>query len=133
MALQHQPQLATGQNAISRLLCHEHLSAPLGGVPRLPLISTLLAFLDAQASAALAQGLNQQLAAAHEAAAILLSQLLEDGITALRLPWSTFSSEDSLPLPVQPTEHARERDSVDLELAEVLGHATAGWPDGRGQ
>ena len=94
--------------------------APGEGTPGLSLISHLLAFLQLQGTIAHAQGLTQQLQMAHAAALQLLSQLLDDGTTALCLPFGD-QSDSARPAAVlgavEPREHGRE----DVEKATVLG------------
>ena len=88
----------------------------------MPLLSTLLALLDTMAKAALAHGANQQLELVQKASCSLLSQLLDDGITALYFPFGASPRADSsshLCLPIAET--TREHGLPDVHLANALG------------
>lgn len=88
----------------------------------MPLLSTLLALLDIMAKAVLAHGANQQLELLQKASGSLLSQLLDDGITTLHLPYDASPGADSVShkfLP--PAETTREHGLPDVHLANALG------------
>ncbi|KAK9837553.1 hypothetical protein WJX74_000015 [Apatococcus lobatus] len=100
----------------------EHVMLPASaGYPHAPLLSTLLALLDAIAKAVVGEGLHQQLQLVKEASCSLLSQLLDDGTTALHLPYSAGSEADSRPrMSLLPTD-IRKHGLPDVHLAHALG------------